>query len=105
MTVAELNTPAKSSTSVAFRNILVATDFSEPSRRALLEALTLAAEKNAQLSVVHVVPPDRLKATLENPPELDLERMSAEKQIKTLLDELTPAQKIGTLVKHGHVVV
>ncbi len=105
MTVAELNTPLKSSTNVAFRNILVATDFSEPSRRALLEALTLATENNAQLSIIHVLPPERLKATFDNPPELDLERVAAEKQIETLLVELKPQQKIGTLVKHGHVAV
>ena len=54
MTVAELNTPLKSSTDVAFRNILVATDFSEPPRRALLEALTLATENRAQLSLIWV---------------------------------------------------
>ena len=105
MTVAELNTPMKSSTNVAFRNILVATDFSEPSRRAMLEALTLARQNNAQLSVIHVLPPDRLKATFDNPPELDLERIVAETQIKTLLDELKPQQKVGALVKHGHVAV
>ena len=105
MTVAELNTPLKSSTNVAFRNILVATDFSEPSRRALLEAATLATENNAQLSVIHVLPPDPTKATFDNPPELDLEHLAAETQIRALLDELKPAQKISTFIKQGHVAL
>jgi nucleotide-binding universal stress UspA family protein len=105
MTVTELNTPLKSSTNVAFRNILVATDFSEPSRRALLEALTLATENNAQLSVIHVLPPDPTKATFDNPPELELEHLAAETQIRALLGELKPAQKISTFIKQGHVAL
>jgi nucleotide-binding universal stress UspA family protein len=105
MTVAELNTAVKSSTNVAFRNILVATDFSEPSRRALQEAATLATEHNAQLSAIHVSPPDLAKATFDNPPELDLEHPAAEQQIKALLDELKPAQKISTFIKQGHVAL
>ena len=105
MTVAELNAPQKTSgTSVAFRHILVATDFSEPSQRALSEALLLARENNAQLSVIHVLQPDFRFATFENPPELDLQRIAAEKHIKKLVDELGPKQEIDTtLVKHGPV--
>jgi nucleotide-binding universal stress UspA family protein len=105
MTVTELNKPLKmSNTGAAFRHILVATDFSESSRRALCDALALAMENNAQLSVVHVLHPDRHYGALENPPELDLERMAAERQIKALVDELGPEQKIETtLVKHGPV--
>ena len=68
MTVAELNPLLKAPlTSVAFRHILVASDFSEPSRLALCEALALAAE---HLSVVHVLQPDRQYSALENPPNL-----------------------------------
>jgi len=105
MTVAELNSPLNTSkATAAFRHILVATDFSEASRRALCDALALAAENQAQLSVIHVLHPDRKYAALENPPELDLERIAAEKQIKALVDELGPQQKIDTtLVKHGPV--
>jgi nucleotide-binding universal stress UspA family protein len=105
MTVAELKTPLKTSkTSTAFRHILVATDFSETSRRALCDAVALAVENEAQLSLVHVLQPDRKYGALENPPELDLERIAAEKQIKALVDELGPEQKIdATLVKHGPV--
>jgi len=105
MTVAELNTQSKTSgTCAAFRHILVATDFSEPSRRALCDALVLAAENNAQLSVVHVLHSDRKYAALEAPYELDLERIALEKEMKSFLDKLGPEQKIDTtLVKHGPV--
>src|SRR5450432_3519008 len=105
MAVAELETPSKTSeTSASFSHIPVATDFSEPSRRALCDALVLAAENNAQLSVIHVLQPDFRFAALENPPELDLQRIAAEKHIKKLVDELGPKQEIDTtLVKHGPV--
>lgn len=102
MTVAELNTPLKSATTaVAFRNILVATDFSEPSLRALCEALVLAGQHHAQLSVIHVLHPHRRRGDFENPPEVDAERLAAEKQIKGLMDELRPQEKIGVLIKQG----
>ena len=67
MTVAELNKQSKASkTCAAFHHILVATDFSEPSRRALCDALVLAAENDAQLSLVHVLHFDRNYAALED---------------------------------------
>jgi nucleotide-binding universal stress UspA family protein len=105
MTVAELNTLSQTQTTgAAFRHILVATDFSEASKRALLDASALAQDNNAQLSVVHVLQPDRQWGALENPPELDLERIDAEQRIKSLVEELGPEQKIdSTLVKHGPV--
>jgi nucleotide-binding universal stress UspA family protein len=105
MTVAELHTPMKTSLeSAAFRHILVATDFSKPSRRALCDALVLAAENNASLTLIHVLQPDRKYGALENPPELDLDRMAAEKEIQALVKEFGPGQKIeATLVKHGPV--
>jgi nucleotide-binding universal stress UspA family protein len=105
MNVAEFNTPSTTpKTLAAFRHILVATDFSEASRRALCDALALAAENHAQLSLIHVLHRDRKYGALENPPEIDLERIAAEKQIKALVDELGPELKIDTtLVKHGPV--
>jgi nucleotide-binding universal stress UspA family protein len=102
MTVAELNAPLKSiTTGVVFRNILVATDFSEPSRRALCEALALAVQHRAQLSVIHVLHPHRRRGDFENPPEVDGDRIAAEQQIKALMDELRPQEKIGVLIKQG----
>lgn len=105
MTIAELKSPiTPSRTRSVFRNILVATDFSPASRRALRDALALAAENHAQLSVIHVLQLDRKLATFDSPPELDLERIEAERRIKSLVGEFGLEQKIdATLVKHGPV--
>lgn len=105
MTVTEMTT-TKTATEkgAAFRHILVATDFSEVSRRALCDALVLAAENSAQISVVHVLQHDRAFAALEQPPELDLERIYAEERIAELISKLGTEQKIATkLVNHGPV--
>jgi nucleotide-binding universal stress UspA family protein len=106
MAVAELKTPPNSATATTvFQHILVATDFSKPSRRALCDALVLATENCAHLSVIHVLPPHRKSRASEDPAEIDLERIAAEKQIKALVVELGPEHKIETtLVKHGTVV-
>lgn len=105
MTVTEINDSLKTPRpSAAFRHILVATDFSEPSRRALCDALALAAENDALISVVHVLQSDRQYSTLECPPELDLARIDAGLQFKALRDSLGPEHKIDAiLVKHGPI--
>lgn len=101
MTVAELKTPKAHA---VFRHVLVATDFSEPSHRALCDAVALSTDNGAQLSVVHVLQPDLKYATLENPPELDLDRIDAERQLRILVDELSSEQTIDTnLINHGPV--
>jgi len=105
MTVAEMTTPLKTTDKceekpAAFRHILVATDFSEPSRRALCDALALAAENHAHVSVVHVLPHEPKAAS----PELDRERVHAEQAIKALAKELKPEQEVASvLVKYGRV--
>ncbi|MGP0019261.1 MAG: universal stress protein [Candidatus Sulfotelmatobacter sp.] len=109
MSVAELNIPIETpietkESSAGFRNILVATDFSEPSRRALCDALLLAAENHARLSIIHVLRVDRKYAALENPPDLDLDWIAAKKRIKALEDEFAPLQKIDSaFVRRGPV--
>lgn len=112
MTVAELNVPtpniptssATPKNGPVFRHILVATDFSTASKRALRDAMALATENHARLSVIHVLQPDRRLSTLENPPEIDLQRIAAESKIKALEAEMGFDQKIdSTLVKHGPV--
>lgn len=105
MAITELNTSWKTSlANSVFHHILVATDFSAPSRRALCNALVLASENDARVSVVHVLHPDFKYAALENPPEIDLERIAAEREIKALVEEFGPEQKIdATLVRHGPV--
>lgn len=101
MTVAEMTTPLKTTEKcAAFRHILVATDFSEPSRRALCDALALAAENHAHVSVVHVLRHEGKDAS----PELDRERDQAEQGIKDLTNELKPEQEVASvLVKYGSV--
>ena len=54
--------------------------------------------------MVHVLHPDFKYAALENPPQIDLERIAAEKEINELVEEFGPQQKIdATLVRHGPV--
>jgi nucleotide-binding universal stress UspA family protein len=104
MTVAEQTLSATPKTDVIFRHILVATDFSDASWRALGTALALGAEYDSRVTVVHVLQPDRRYTTLECPPELDLQRMSAEQQFKKISDECGSADKVDTtLLKHGPV--
>ncbi len=101
MTVAEMKTPVKTSGKcAAFRHILVATDFSEPSRRALCDALALAGENNAQVSVVHILPHESKAAS----PELVQERADAERWIKMRANESRPEQEVASvLVRNGPV--
>jgi nucleotide-binding universal stress UspA family protein len=105
MSVAELNIPLETSeTSAAFRHILVATDFSEPSRRALCDGLLLAEENHARLSIVHVLHVDRKYSALENPPEIDLDCIDAKERIEALVEEFEPLRKIdSTFVRRGSV--
>jgi len=99
----ELNAASKSKNpSATFRNILVATDFSTSSSRALRWALALAGENNARISLIHVLQPDRKLATLENPPELDPQRIAAQLEIRILREEFG-RDVDAELVKHGPV--
>jgi len=94
MTVVELKSPVATQSAAAFRNILVATDFSEASRRALHHALEIATENRAELSLVHVLRPDWRYATLESPPEMDLQRADAEQRLKALIRQEAPDHNI-----------
>jgi nucleotide-binding universal stress UspA family protein len=100
MTVAELNAQNSGasvvSRHVVFRHILVATDFSEASRRALCGALTLATDSDTQVSVIHVMRPDWRYASLENPPEIDLQRIDTEERLKAFVSDAAPSTKITT---------
>lgn len=96
MTVAELKAQNPSRTSAVFKHILVATDFSEASRRALCGALTLATGSDTQVSVIHVMRPDWRYASLENPPEIDFQRIDTEERLKAFVSDPTSATKITT---------
>lgn len=104
MAVAELKTPTTPTGQTAFRRILVATDFSKASRRALSEALALAVDNDARVSVAHVLRSDWRYEMLESPPEIDLEQVDAEQRLKALIHEMDADGKVdATLVKHGSV--
>lgn len=105
MAVAELKTQSIPTEQTAFHRILVATDFSKAARRALSEALALAEDNQARVSVAHVLHSDWRYEMLENPPEIDLERVDAEQRLKTLINEMGADEKVDAiLVKHGSVL-
>ena len=105
MPVAELSRPLESKKTSAFKHILTAIDFSEASRRALCEAVVLAAGKQCS-SVSHscVAPGSRSHAPLETLSEIDPERIAAVQRIKVLVGDLAPEQTINkVLAKRGRV--
>jgi nucleotide-binding universal stress UspA family protein len=104
MAVAELKIQSTPTTQAGFRRILVATDFSKVSRRALSEALALAEGTDARVSVAHVLHSDWRYEMLDSPPEIDLERIDAEQRLKALIHEMGADGKVdATLIKHGSV--
>lgn len=104
MAVAECKVQVPVRPSPAFPHVLVATDFSEASRRALCEAVALAAGTQAQISLIHVVQTDRRYATLENPPEIDLQRIDAEERLRALVRDVAPGQNVNIILeRHGPV--
>lgn len=104
MRVEELHPPVATAKTKVFRHILVATDFSEASRRALCDALVVAVENHARLSVIHVLQTDWKYAALENPPELDLARIDADRRIRALVDDFGSLPNVeAVVVKHGPV--
>jgi nucleotide-binding universal stress UspA family protein len=71
---------------IGFKEILVATDFSDGSQRALAHATAIARRYGSELSVVHAIPPEpREQIPLEPlPRELNRRRLEAEEQMKHL---------------------
>jgi nucleotide-binding universal stress UspA family protein len=78
--------PILERTDVSFRRILVATDFSPASERALDFASAFAAQHRSRLYVVHALhPPVRQSVPLDPlPRELDRERLEAERKMSAL---------------------
>jgi nucleotide-binding universal stress UspA family protein len=72
--------------SVEFKQVLVATDFSNASQQALAFAIAIAGRYRSVLSVVHAIPPEpRESIPLEPlPRELNRRRLEAEQQMKHL---------------------
>jgi nucleotide-binding universal stress UspA family protein len=79
------------------KNILVAVDFSEASRRALCVATKLAP-RNADLCVIHISNADWRYETLEYPPELDLERSDSQERLNVLVREFAANRNIRTML-------
>ena len=104
MIATELKTHDETKVTPVFQRILVAVDFSEASKRAFHDALALAATHEAQVAVVHILNADWRYEMLENPPELDLERIDAKKELNEWVDRLEPGHRVDEiLVKHGPV--
>lgn len=104
MSLAELKVEGSPKQKSIFRNLVVAVDFSRTSRRALELASALAAEHDSQLSVVHVLRTDWRYEMLESPPEVDLERIDADQQLKHLIRNLDSKRKIDPIVlKNGAI--
>lgn len=104
MAFAELKIHDSSSRTSVFRNILVAADFSHASTSALSAAISLAEENDSHLSVIHVLQSDWRYEMLESPPELDLERLDADRRLKKLIADLKPERQISSKVlKNGPI--
>jgi nucleotide-binding universal stress UspA family protein len=98
MSVLPFSTPTVSQATHIFHHVLMATDFSEVSQRALAGAIALAAQNQAHLSVVHVLPTDWRYEILDNPPEIDLERIDAQKRLEDATREIGFAQAPDCLI-------
>jgi len=75
--------------SIAFRHILIATDFSDASQRALNYAIAIARRHGSALSIAHAIPaePHGRIPIGPLPHELDRRRLEAEKQMSRLEEE------------------
>lgn len=74
---------------VNFKHIVVATDFSAGSTRALTYAVAVARRYDAEITLVHAIPPERREPVPMDPlpRELDRHRLEAEEKIKQLAEE------------------
>lgn len=102
MSLAEASIAEIPSKAGLFHHILVATDFSKASERAFAEAMVIATENDAQISLVHVVNADWRYEMLESPPEIDLEEAEAKARMRTFINTLAPGSEIpSTLISRG----
>ena len=67
---------------VSFKNILLATDFSDASEKALNYAMAIARLHGSKIYLVHVLPPD--STSVIPPPPSDWVRHEAEREMETL---------------------
>lgn len=86
---------------VGFKHVLVATDFSAASERALAHALPIVRRYGSMLSIVNVILPETRESITWDPlpPELDRQRLEAEQAMRRLAEE----ERIKTLNPHAWV--
>jgi len=97
------NGPSKN---VSFKNILLATDFSEISRKALRYAAAIAASYGCRLYLVHVIPPEpRWPIPIEpEPPELRSDWLDAELAMKAFVSgDLVKTTRHEALLERGPI--
>jgi nucleotide-binding universal stress UspA family protein len=93
---------------IALKKILVATDFSEHSNKALLYGAELAAKFGAELHLLHAIEttPRMHGEGAYVPPEMDVElENAAVKQLDHLNVTATSDLKVVRKVQHGHPFV
>jgi nucleotide-binding universal stress UspA family protein len=75
--------------SVGFKHVLIATDFSAVSERALAYALPIVRRYGSEVSIVHAIPPVPREAITWDPlpRELDRQRLEAEQEMRRLAEE------------------
>ena len=98
MSVAQFSTPAIPQPAEVFHHILMTTDFSEASQRALAGAIALAAQNHAHLSVVHVLHTDWRYEILDNPPEIDLERIDAQRRLEAATRDMGFGRVLDSII-------
>jgi nucleotide-binding universal stress UspA family protein len=104
MSIAPLTMITVSPETHVFHHILMATDFSEASERALAGAVALATQNQAHLSVVHVLHTDWRYEVLDNPPEIDLERSDAQRRLEAATRDIGFGRTINSMIiRHGPV--
>ena len=86
---------------LSFKNILLATDFSDASERAFDYAIAIACLHGSKIYLVHVIPPD---STSIPPPRTDWMRHEAEREMESLSSrsELKPIAH-ETVLRTGSV--
>jgi nucleotide-binding universal stress UspA family protein len=75
--------------SVGFKQVLIATDFSDASRRALAYAIAIARRYGSALSIVHAIPPEPREPNPlpALPRELNRRRLEAEREMENLREK------------------
>jgi nucleotide-binding universal stress UspA family protein len=105
--------------SVGFKQVLIATDFSPASERALACGLAIARRYGSALSVVHAIPPEQGEPIPLDPlpRELDRRQLEAEEQMKhlgqkaqindieyhLLLDQGPVWDVLSSVIEHQHI--